>query len=88
MAIRSPDLTASRGFELLADQHLDARPREVRQAGGEKRVKALAGFIHTKFHGVSLTAKKDPARFKFAHRPAVSLVSAHVRSIGIHRLLP
>jgi len=44
--------------ELLADERLDARAREIRQARGKKRVEALGRDIGTNFHGMSFCGGK------------------------------
>ena len=47
--------------ELVADERLDARAREVRQTGGKERIKAFAGGIGMNFHArESLRGKKMP----------------------------
>jgi hypothetical protein len=53
--------------ELVADQRLDARAREVLQAGCKEGVKAFAGGIYTNFHDWILSAENDAASFKFKY---------------------
>ena len=55
--------------ELVADQRLDARAREVLQTGCKEGVKAFAGGIYTNFHVWILSAENDAASFKFVSVP-------------------
>ena len=63
--------------ELLADECLNARAREIIQTGCQKRIKALGGGIDTNFHVWILSVEKDAASLKFAQRWSVSVACAH-----------